>query len=89
MSPTPRPRSSKLWPEPLRLQPIQQPPGRRGGQGHHRHVRRGHGGGGAGGAALLHVLGLAPLLQRLHGHIILDVLALLPGHRVALLPGLP
>ena len=41
--------------------------------------------GGAGFAALLHVLGLAPLLQRLpgHGYVLLDVLALLPGHGVA------
>ena len=38
---------------------------------------------GAGGAALLHVLGLAPLLQGLLGHVLLDVLALLPGHGVA------
>ena len=29
------------------------------------------------------MLGLAPLLQRLHGHGLLDVLALLPGHGVA------
>ena len=36
-----------------------------------------------GGAALLHVLGLAPLLQGLLGHVLLDVLALLPGHGVA------
>merc|ERR1740128_1001937 len=38
---------------------------------------------GAGGAALLHVLCLAPLLQGLLGHVLLDVLALLPGHGVA------
>ena len=41
--------------------------------------------GGAGFAALLHVLGLAPLLQRLpgHGYVLLDVLTLLSGHGVA------
>merc|ERR1740128_1094838 len=38
---------------------------------------------GAGGAALLHVLCLAPLLQGLLGHVLLDVLALLPDHGVA------
>merc|ERR1719480_429830 len=31
-----------------------------------------------GGAALLHVLGLTPLLKGLLGHVLLDVLALLP-----------
>ena len=40
-------------------------------------------GGGAGGAALLHVLGLAPLLKGLLGHVLLNVFALLPGHGVA------
>ena len=38
---------------------------------------------GAGGAALLHVLGLAPLLKGLLGHVLLNVFALLPGHGVA------
>ena len=36
-----------------------------------------------GGAALLHVLGFAPLLKGLLGHVLFDVLALLPGHGVA------
>merc|ERR1711971_1295985 len=36
-----------------------------------------------GGAALLHVLGLTPLLKGLLGHVLLDVLALLPRHGVA------
>ena len=37
----------------------------------------------AGLGALLHVLSVAPLLECLPGHVLLDVLALLPGHGVA------
>ena len=36
-----------------------------------------------GGTALLHVLGLTPLLKGLLGHVLLDVLALLPRHGIA------
>ena len=38
-------------------------------------------------SALLHVLGVAPLLEGLPGHILLDVLALLPCGGAALPPG--
>ena len=38
-------------------------------------------------SALLHVLGVAPLLEGLPGHVLLDVLALLPGGGAALPPG--
>ena len=37
--------------------------------------------------ALLDVLGVAPLLEGLPGHVLLDVLALLPGGGAALPPG--
>ena len=37
--------------------------------------------------ALLDVLGVAPLLEGLPGHVLLDVLALLPGGGAALSPG--
>ena len=38
-------------------------------------------------SALLHVLCVASLLEGLPGHVLLDVLALLPGGRAALPPG--
>ena len=41
----------------------------------------------AGLGALLHVLGVAPLLECLPGHVLLDVLALLPGGGGALPAG--
>ena len=37
--------------------------------------------------AFLDVLGVAPLLEGLSGHVLLDVLALLPGGGAALPPG--
>ena len=37
--------------------------------------------------ALLDVLGVAPLLEGLSGHVLLDVFALLPGGGAALSPG--
>ena len=39
------------------------------------------------GGALLHVLSVASLLEGLPGHVLLDVLALLPGGGAALPPG--
>ena len=41
----------------------------------------------AGLGALLHVLSVAPLLEDLPGHVLLDVLTLLPGGGGALLAG--
>ena len=41
----------------------------------------------AGLGALLHILGVAPLLECLPGHVLLDVLALLPGGGGALPAG--
>ena len=41
----------------------------------------------AGLGALFHVLGIAPLLEGLPGHVLLDVLALLPGGGGALPAG--